>query len=116
MKTYQVYIPSDMIAIFPKVAETFPEGDVWVDMMPSSERNDPLWKAAEKKVKDYGLWARILHPNSSFHCPTKYHGIPANRPSRIAFKCPAGIRPAQLPPLVKGSAILDDCRLVEFID
>ena len=114
MKTYQVYIPSDMIAIFPKVAETFPEGDVWVDMMPSSERNTPLWEAAEKKAKHYGLWVRVLWPNSSFHCI--HRGLRANKPSRIAFKCPAGIRPEQLPPLVKGSACIDDYRLVEFSD
>ena len=114
MSTFQVYIPSDMIATFPKVAETFPEGDVWVDMMPSSERNTPLWEASLKKAQNYRLWVRVLWPSSSFHCI--HRGLRANKPSRIAFKCPAGIRPAQLPPLVKGSAILDDCRLVEFID
>ena len=89
MKTFQVYIPSDMIATFPKVAETFPEGDVWVDMMPSSERNTPLWEASLKKAQHYGLWVRVLWPNSSFHCT--YRGLPGNKPPRTGFRRSAGL-------------------------
>jgi len=91
MSTFQVYIPSDMIAIFPKVAETFPEGDVWVDMMPSSERNEPLFKASLAKAKRYGLWVRVLHSNSSFHCPKNLRGIPGNKPPRTGFRRSAGL-------------------------
>lgn len=89
MKTFQVYIPSDMIAIFPKVAENFPEGNVWVDMMPSSERNTPLWEASLKKAQNYGLWVRVLWPNSSFHCT--YRGLPANKPPRTGFRRSASL-------------------------
>jgi hypothetical protein len=100
MNTFQVYIPSDMIATFPKVAETFPEGDVWVDMMPSSERNTPLWEASLKKAQNYGLWVRVLWPSSSFHCIKR--GIPANKPPRTGFACPDEL-----------ATHISDCRIVE---
>jgi len=77
---FQTYIPSDIITSFPKVAAKFPEGDVWVDIMPNTEYNKPLFKAAIAKTQDYGLWVRILHTSGSWYTPPSLHGTDANKP------------------------------------